>query len=180
VINDLIRSRRSIRKFKDKKVEKGKIDQILKAALMAPSSRSRCPWEFIVLDDQDILSKLSTCREHGASFLKNAPLAIVVLADTEKTDVWVEDASIAASYIQLRAHDLGLGTCWIQVRNRFYSEGVETNEFICQELGIPRHYAIECMIAVGYADEEKSPYDEESLKTEKLHYNGFRQGFELN
>jgi len=97
VINDLIRSRRSIRKFKDKKVEKGKIDQILKAALMAPSSRSRCPWEFIVLDDQDILSKLSTCREHGASFLKNAPLAIVVLADTEKTDVWIAAESASGT-----------------------------------------------------------------------------------
>ncbi|WKY45673.1 nitroreductase family protein [Eubacteriaceae bacterium ES2] len=180
MMEETIKSRRSIRKFKDIKVEKDKINQILKAALMAPSSRSLCPWEFIVLDDQDILSELSTCREHGASFLKNAPLAIVVLADSEKTDVWVEDTSIAASYIQLTAHDQGLGTCWIQVRNRFYTEMVETNSFICQELDIPQQYAVECIIAIGYADEEKSPHDEESLKTEKLHYNGFQQGFEIN
>lgn len=179
MINELTKSRRSIRKFKAVKVETDKVDQILKTVLMAPSSRSKCPWEFVVIDDPGILTKLSACREHGASFLKNAPLAIVVLADREITDVWVEDASIAASYIQLAVHDLGLASCWIQVRNRYADDSLETGEFICRELDIPQKFAVECMIAIGYADEEKAPHDETDLKVFKLHYNGFDKPYQI-
>ncbi|WKY48699.1 nitroreductase family protein [Eubacteriaceae bacterium ES3] len=177
MFNELAKSRRSIRKFKKQSVESGKIQELLNAALMAPSSRSRCPWEFIVIDDQDVLSKLSTCREHGASFLENAPLAVAVIADIEKTDVWVEDTSIAATYIQLAAHDLGLGSCWIQVRNRYYSETVETQDFIRETLGIPKEFAVECILAVGYADEEKSPHDEASLQWNKVRYNSYEDKY---
>ncbi|MEG3071814.1 MAG: nitroreductase family protein [Candidatus Syntrophopropionicum ammoniitolerans] len=107
---ELLKARRSIRKFQDKQVEKEKLDTILKCALLAmPSSRRSQPWEFVAVTDRELLQKLSTCREHGAEFLAGAPAAVVVLADLEKSDVWIEDAVIAAIIMQLAAQSLGLG-----------------------------------------------------------------------
>jgi len=101
---DLLKKRRSIRKYINKKIEKEKVDMIIKSALMSPSSRGRRPWEFVLVEDRDLLEKLSNCREHGSQFLKEAALAVVVLADPDKCDVWIEDASIASLIIQLTAH----------------------------------------------------------------------------
>ncbi len=170
---DLVLTRRSIRAFQKKKVEKEKVDFLITCGLAAPSSRARRPWELIVVDDGEKLEGLSQSREHGANFLADAPLAIVVAANPELCDVWVEDASILASYIQLAAHSLGLGSCWIQVRERVQKESVPTQEVIKTLLSIPAHYKVECVIAVGYPAEEKKPVTEESLLRSKVHFNAF-------
>ncbi|EEG77449.1 nitroreductase family protein [Dethiobacter alkaliphilus] len=170
---DLLKERRSIRKFADRNVEKDKTDAIMKGALLSPSSKSRRPWEFIVVTDKDMLERLSQCREHSSKFLAGAPLGIVVLADPEACDVWIEDASIASIIIQLTAHSLGLGSCWIQVRERFYSEGVQAEDYIKKALGVPEKYHVECMIGIGYPGEEKKPYAEEDLLYDKVHYNKY-------
>jgi nitroreductase len=170
---DTLKTRRSIRKFKDQEVEEEKREVILKSALLAPSSRSRRPWEFIVVTDRERLNKLSQCREQSSKFLAGAPLAVVVLADQDLCDVWIEDASIASAFIQLSAHDLGLGSCWIQVRERFHSEEKKAEAYIRELLEIPDQYSVECIIAIGYANEEKKPYEEEALPYEKIHYNQF-------
>ena len=104
----LVQKRRSIRQYLEKPVEKEKIELLIEAALRSPSSRGFNPWEFIVLTDRDLLAKLSKAKPHGASFLKNAPLGIVVCADPEKCDVWVEDASIASIFLHLAAESLEL------------------------------------------------------------------------
>lgn len=171
---DQLKTRRSIRKFKDQAVEQEKIDAILKSALLAPSSRGRRPWEFIAVTDRDRLSQLALCREHGAAFLAGAPLAIVVAANKELCDVWIEDATIAAILIQLAAHDLGLGSCWIQVRERFQTEQKKTEDYIKDILLIPAQYAVECIIAIGYPDEVKKPHEENELHYEKVHFNQFK------
>ena len=116
---DLIKKRRSIRQFKDKAVEKEKTDLLIEAALRSPSSRSLNPWKFIVITDKSTLYELSCSKPHGASFLKNAALGIAIIADFEKSDVWIEDSSIASTYIQLAAESIGLKSCWIQIRKRF-------------------------------------------------------------
>ncbi|QGG46805.1 nitroreductase family protein [Heliorestis convoluta] len=166
---DLLKSRRSIRKYQDKKVEEEKVDAILKAALLSPSSRSRRPWEYIAVTNQEVLKKLSQCREHSSQFLASAPLGIVVIADPEACDVWIEDASIASVIIHLTSHSLGLGSCWIQVRERMHKENVKAEEYVKQLLGIPEKYHVESIIAVGYPAEEKKPYDEEKLLYNKIH-----------
>jgi len=167
---DLIKNRRSIRKFQNKKVEQEKIDVIVNSALLSPSSRSRRPWEFIVVTDKDILKKLSTCREHSSSFLADAPLGIVVIANPETCDVWIEDTSIASIIIQLAAQSLGLGSCWIQVRERYGAGNVKAGDYIKKILDIPEKYEVECIIAIGYPAEDKKPYDESQLAYEKIHY----------
>jgi len=86
---ELLYQRRSIRRFKDIPVEQEKVEQLIKGGLLAPSSRSLDSQSFIIVDDKELLQSLSTSREYGSSFLRNAPLAIVVVGDNV-SDVWVE------------------------------------------------------------------------------------------
>lgn len=173
MLYDLLKVRRSIRKFQDKEVEKEKIDIIVKSALLSPSSRSRRPWEFIVITDKEILHKLSLCREHSSSFLADAPLGIVIAADPNACDVWIEDCSIASIIIQLTAQSLGLGSCWIQVRERNSADNVSAGDYIKSVLGIPAHFVVESMVAIGYPGEVKRAYSDNELLYGKVHYNRF-------
>lgn len=169
----LIEKRRSIRKFKKTPVETEKINKLIEAALRPMSGRGRNPWHFIVVDQPDLIQQLSKARPSGSTFLKNAPLAIVVIADPSKTDVWVEDAAIATTFLHLAATDLGLGSCWIQVRRRDHNETTTATAYIRQLLNVPENFEVEAMLAVGYADEEKTPHPKESLQLEKISFNTF-------
>ena len=170
---DLLQNRRSIRKFTTSPVEKEKIDLILKAALMAPSSKRSTPWHFIVVQDKDKLKAISESRTMGSAFVANAPLAILVLADESKSDVWVEDASIAATLMILESQDLGLGACWVQVRNRMKNE-TETTETVLKNLfEIPDGLRAECIVAIGYKDEEKKPFDDAHILKDRTHFDKF-------
>lgn len=170
---DLLRNRRSIRKFKPTALENEKIAVLKEALLRSPSSRGINPWEFIFIDNKDTLKTLSSSKMHGSEFLDNSVLGIVVLGDETKSDVWIEDCSIASIIVQLTAHDLGLGSCWVQIRNRNHSEGVTSEQFIQKLLNIPSHMRVLSMIGIGYPDEEKHPVPQERLQAEKIHYNGY-------
>jgi len=169
----LLEKRRSIRKYEDKKIEPEKIDHLIEAALRAPSSIGRNPWEFVVVTDQSILQKLSLAKEHGSTFIKGAPVGVVVCADPKKSDIWVEDASIASIIIHLTAASLGLGSCWIQIRERMHQGTEPAERYIAEVLGLPSHMKVLSMIAVGYPDEEKPPHEKENLPYEKVHLNRF-------
>lgn len=166
---ELLKTRRSIRKFQDRPIEQEKLDEILKSMLLAPSSRSRRPWEFILVRDKDTLKDLSLCRQGSSSFLAGAPSAIVIIADKEACDVWIEDCSIAAIIGQLTAHSIGLGSCWIQVRERMKDENKSTETYIKEKLNIPDRYAVECIIALGYPGEERKGHEEKDLSYNKIH-----------
>lgn len=166
---ELAKNRRSIRKYQPRAVEADKIERITRTALMSPASKRSNPWEFIVVQDKGMLRKLSECRPMGSKLVENTPLGIVVIADTTKSDVWIEDASIAALMIQLQAQDLGLGSCWVQVYNREKEEGLTAEEYIRRLLNIPEHYAVLNIVSIGYPDEERKPYDEDKLPYEKIH-----------
>jgi nitroreductase len=165
----LIQERRSIRKYLDKPVEPEKIDLLVEAALRSPSSMGRNPWEFIVVTDRGLLEKLSFAKTLGSGFLKNTPLAIIVCADPTKSDVWVEDTSIASIFIHLAAGSLGLGSCWIQIRERMHNDTLSSEAYISKLLGIPAGVKVEAMIAAGYPDETKPPHRKEALHYHKVH-----------
>jgi nitroreductase len=169
----LVQKRRSIRRYQDKPVEKEKIELLIEAALRSPSSRGFNPWEFIVVTDRGLLEKLSKAKPHGASFLKNAPLGIVVCADPEKCDVWVEDASIASIFLHLAAESLDLGSCWIQIRMRMHDQTKTAQEYVQELLNIPGNLNVESMIAIGYPAESKPPHRKENLPYEKVYYNEY-------
>jgi nitroreductase len=167
----LVEKRRSIRRYEDKPVEPEKVERLIEAALRAPSSRGFNPWEFVVVTDGVLLEKLSKSKPHGASFLKDAPLGIVVCADPEKCDVWIEDASIASIYIHLAAASMELGSCWIQIRKRMHDQTKTAEQYIRELLNIPQNFNVESMIAIGYPAEKKSPHPKEDLQYEKVYYN---------
>jgi nitroreductase len=159
----LLQKRRSVRRFLAQPVEKEKVNLLVEAALRAPSSRGHNPWQFVVVSDRPMLERLARAKEHGSSFLKDAPLGIVVCADSSKSDVWVEDASIAAIIIQLAAESLELGSCWIQIRQRPHSKERTAQEYVAGLLALPPGVMVEALVAIGYPAEAKLPHPEESL-----------------
>lgn len=166
---DLIKNRRSMRRFTDEELTQDQVVALLRAALMSPSSKRSNPWQFIVVGDKETLEKLSHCKELGASFLKDAAVAIVVMADPLVSDVWIEDAAIASLMIQLQAEDLGLGSCWVQVRERFTATGVPSGEYVHEVLDIPLQFQVLSIVAVGHKGMERKPFNEEHLQWEKIH-----------
>lgn len=165
----LIRKRRSVRRFLEKPVEKEKLDLLVEAGLRAPSSRGVNPWHFVVVTDREMLTRLSQSKEHGSAFLKNAAAGIVVCADAAKSDVWVEDASIATILIQLAATSLDLGTCWIQIRERMHDARQTAEAYVAERIGLPVQLKVESIVAVGYANESKTPHSRESLPDSQVH-----------
>lgn len=166
---NLLKTRRSIRVYKDIEIEDDKVKLILKAGLLAPSSRGKRSWRFIVVSDKSILEKLSKCRTQGGGpFLKDASKAIVILADKNETDVWVEDCSIAATLMQMEAHELGIGSCWVQVRNRMHDDNKTAEQYIKELLEVEDNYSVECILSLGYSKENKKPYDENDIDWSKV------------
>lgn len=169
--SELIKKRRSTRSFTEELIKQEHVEKILKAALMSPSSKNTNEWAFIAIEDKETLVKLAECKPHGAAMLKQAPLAIVVCADPFINDVWIEDASIASIYIQLQAEDLGLGSCWVQIRNRETSNGFGSEDFVKEVLDIPPHMQVVSIIAIGHKAKERAPFDETNIEWEKVHIN---------
>jgi nitroreductase len=167
----LVQKRRSIRRFTQHPVEPEKIDILIEAVLRSPSSRGFNPWQFIVVTEKGLLEKLSRAKEHGSSFLGNAPLGVVICADPSKSDVWVEDASIASIFVHLAAESLGLGSCWIQIRKRIHDKTKTSQAYVSELLNIPESLQVESIVAVGYPDETKPPHKKWQLQYEKVHDN---------
>lgn len=171
--SELIKKRRSMRKFTGEELTQDEVVALLKAALMSPTSKRSNSWQFIVVDDKPTLELLSKSKETGASFLKDAALGIVVLGDPLASDVWIEDASVASIMVQLQAEDLGLGSCWIQVRERYTATGMPADEFVHGVLDIPLQLQVLSIIAVGHKGMERKPFDENHLQWEKIHLNKY-------
>jgi nitroreductase len=170
---DLIRSRRSIRKYKKRPLDKDTIGLLEEALLRSPSSRGFNSWEFIFVDDRDMLQKLSQAKPVGVEFLAEAALAIVILGNKQKTDVWIEDCSIAAIIVQLLSHDLGLGSCWGQIRLRPHDDATGAEEYVQALLGIPKDLCVNMIIGIGYPGETKKPVAREKLDFGKIHRDRF-------
>ena len=172
---ELLRRRRSIRRFTDQPVEAEKIDQLLEAALRSPSSKGNTPWEFIVVTQPATLQKLAVAKAHGATFLQKAPLAIVVCADPAKSDVWVEDAAIAATLLHLEATDLGLGSCWVQIRLRQREDGSDSQTYLADLLGLAEGLQVLAIVGIGYATEGKNGHPRDALCDAQVSYERFGQ-----
>ena len=171
---ELLRKRRSIRKFTQEKVDPGTIELLIEALLRAPSSRGINPWEFIVVDDKELLSRLSRSKKHGSQFLENAALGIVICADSTKSDVWVEDCSIASIIVQMAALSLGLGSCWVQIRKRMHDGSRSAEEYVRELLGLPEHINVGSIIGIGHPGERKMPIAAKDLHYEKVKRNRYR------
>lgn len=171
--SDLIKRRRSTRKFTEELLTPEQVEFILKAGLMSPSSKSSNPWQFIAIEDKETLKRLSMAKEHGAKLIDGCAFAVVVIADTLASDVWIEDASIASIMMQLQAEDLGLGSCWVQIRERQTSDGNLSDAYIKDLLNIPMQFQVLSVLAFGHKVQQKPSFDEEKLQWEKIHVGKF-------
>lgn len=172
--HELMFNRRSIRKYTDQEIAADDVKTILQAALVSPSSKGKMPWQFVAVDDRDMLKRLSQCKDFGARPIEGCALAIAVTANPYESDAWIEDASIAAFAMQLQAQDLGLGSCWIQVRDRFDKEGKPAEDNVKELLNIPPDMRVLCIVAIGHKNEERKPLEEEKCQWEKVHIGEWR------
>lgn len=167
--HDLLIKRRSIRRYTGESISADHVRLILEAALLSPTSKCARAWQLIVVEDKEKLDQLSTCKPAGAVSLKGCPLAVVVTVDSTRSEAWIEDASVAAAYMQLQATDLGLGSCWIQVYGRFAADGTPSDQYVQECLGIPEEYSVLCIVTFGHPDEQRKLQDTEKLKWENVH-----------
>jgi nitroreductase len=171
---ELLRTRRTIRKYGKKKIDGNSVEIIKEAILRSPCARGNNTWTFVFVDSPDLLMKLSMSKEQGSDFIKDAALTIVVCADEKENDMWIENCCIAAITAQLTAHSLGLGSCWSQIRNRPQTETKPAEVYIQELLGIPKNLKVECMISIGYPDESKNPHSKGELEYSRIKYNSFK------
>ncbi len=173
-IMNTILHRRSVRQYTGEPVPEEKLNAILHAGLAAASSKNRRPWEFIVVRDKEMLAKLSDCRPGAGNLLGKCDAAIVVAADAELVDVWVEDCASAITQMHIAADALGVGSCWLQVRMRMAPDGIRTTEDVVKELlGIPEKYGVMALLTLGMPASHPGARTADDLLLDKIHHERF-------
>lgn len=168
--DDVLLKRRSVRKFTDDEVTKNQLNDILQAGLLAPTSMNRKPCNFLVVSNKDTLKELSEVKAHGADFLKDANKAIVVIADTLTADTWIEDSSIALSFMHLKATDIGVGSCWIQTHLRKSADGEYSEKLVRDIVKIDDYFRIVGILALGIPDGEVKAHTLDDIDKDKIHF----------
>lgn len=155
----VIEKRKSVRKYADRPVEREVLDTIVKVAQTAPSSRNSRSSAFMIIEDKSVIEALAGMRDYGASPLKGAHAAIVVMGDTSKTDLWVDNCAISATFVQLAVTAMDLVSCWIHVNGRpclkDEPEGARAEDYVAELLGIRDGLKPYCVVAIGYPEEEE-------------------------
>lgn len=169
----IMQKRRSVRTYTAAPISDEKLTAILQAGLLSASGKAIRPWEFIVVRNRETLQAMSDCRIAGAKMLESAACAIVVLGDEDKSDVWIEDCSIAMSNMHLMADSLGVGSCWIQGRLREAPGGVTTEEYLRNLLKFPPNFRLEAILSLGIPQTHPEGRELESLPMEKVHQERF-------
>lgn len=158
---EIISQRRSIRKFSNRPVPEQVIRRLIEATLAAPSSRNTRSSELLVVDDPLVVTQMAGMRDYGSAFMAGAPLAIVVLGNTRKTDLWQVNAAISATVLQLACVDEGLASCWVHVadrpRRKDEPQGEQAADFLRTFLPIPDDDEPLCAIVIGYSDVVPAP-----------------------
>ena len=156
---EVIEKRHSVRKYADKPVEKEILDAIIKVAQTAPSSRNSKSSAFMIVEDRDTLDALSQMRDYGSALLTGAQAAIVVMGDETKTDLWVDNCAISATFVQLAVTAMDLVSCWIHVNGRpclkEVPDGAKAEDYVSDMLGLKDGLRPYCVIAIGYPQEEE-------------------------
>ena len=153
---EVIEKRHTVRKYADRPVEKELLDAIVKVAQTAPSSRNSKSSAFMIIEDRDTLDALSQMRDYGASPLKSAQAAIIVMGDESKTDLWVDNCAISATFIQLAVTAMDLASCWVHINGRLClkdePDGRTSDDYVRELLGIREGLRPYCAVAIGYPE----------------------------
>ncbi|MDO7786902.1 nitroreductase family protein [Desulforamulus aquiferis] len=163
---DIILTRRSIRKYTGEQIPEPLIKDLLAAAMSAPSAQNQQPWQFVVVNQPELLKELSKCSPY-AQMVDKAPLVIVVCGDThleQAKGFWVQDCSAATQNILLAANQRGLGAVWVGLYPR-----EERVDIVRNILGMPDHIIPLALIPIGHPAEAKEPANR--YNPAKVHYN---------
>ncbi len=169
----IMKNRRSIRKYNDDKISTDKLNMILRAGLLAPSSKNIRPVELIVIEDKSTLEKLAKSKQAGAGMLSDASCAVVVIGDTRKADAWVEDCSLSMGYMLLMAENLGIAACWVQERLRKTMSQQDSGAYVKQLLDIPDYYEVEAILSLGIPTQTEKPRNWDETEQDKIHWEGY-------
>ncbi len=167
---EAIEKRRSLRSYTGEPLEKWQIDNIIKAFMYAPSAMNYRPCHLIVVQDKEMLKKLSQVTPY-AKMIEKAGAAFVICCDLEKSRWWVEDCSAATENILIEVADMDLGACWVQVRS--IAEEMEPERTVKELLGIPKNFRVLNIIAVGVPKKYKDKHSEKETDEERLHWERF-------
>ena len=162
---ELVKSRRSTRQFSTEHLSDEIIQKIIDIAAYAPSSWGGHPVEYIVIRDKATMAALAKCKAMGAGPLAYGEAAIVPIVDKRNLELWVEDASVASTYLLLAAEYYGVGACWIHMKDRKGHTNMAEDD-IRALLGIPDHYGILNAVSLGM---KKYPSEVRNLQA-KVHY----------
>ena len=160
-----ILNRRSIRKYTSRAVEDSKIQQLLKAAMAAPSAGNEQPWEFVVLRDRKILNAIPKIHPYSL-MLYEASVAVLVCGDLSRekySGYWVQDCAAATENMLLAAVEQGLGAVWLGV--------YPIEERVCEMrklLNIPETVVPFSLVSIGYPAEQPGPSDR--FNPSRIHY----------
>ncbi|MBD3189072.1 MAG: hypothetical protein GF308_00425 [Candidatus Heimdallarchaeota archaeon] len=147
-ILEVLKSRRSIRKYKATPVEEAKLNKCLEAARWAPSASNKQPWEFLIVTDETTRKKLASFHPYG-KFVAESPVVFIPLTNPEiHSKYHMSDTALATLQYMIEAHNLGLGTCWAG------AIGTEFEQKIKKLLKIPEHLNVLALVATGYPDEK--------------------------
>ena len=153
---DAIFSRRSIRKYTAEPVGDDEIEQVLRAAMAAPSAGNQQPWQFVVIRDREILDAVPKFHPY-AKMITEAPVAVLVCGDLSKESVkgyWEQDCSAATENLLLAVEALGLGAVWLGVHPE-----TEREEGCRKLMGIPESVVPFALVPIGHPGEQKPPSD---------------------
>jgi len=151
---EAINTRRSIRKYQDKKVPRSLIRQLIIAGRNAPSAYNDQPWVFITSTKQTVRDAIASVKSQRSQFIRTAPLIIACCYDEIKsraTSHNLENVAVAAENILLAAHALSLGACYI---GAFDPRFPEIEQSISKAFKLPKHVKVVCLISVGYPDQQ--------------------------
>ncbi|MFC1623949.1 nitroreductase family protein [Candidatus Omnitrophota bacterium] len=157
---EVVKQRKSVREYSEKKVDKLLIEKIIDAGRLAATARNEQPWEFIVTSDKEILNSICKMCPNGP-FIKNAPHLIAVFS--KDTKYYIEDSSAATQNMLLAIEDLGLGGCWIAGDKKEYAEVVR------KMFDVPNGYRLVSMVSVGYPKKAQDPKPKRNVE-ELLHW----------
>lgn len=164
---EVVNARRSVRKFSEREVPHEVLEQVLAEALKAPSSRNCRSTRFLVVRNPETVHRMAGMRDYGAAPLAAAPAAVVVMGDRTASDLWVDNAAISATMLQLALVDAGLKSCWVHVNGRprckENPDGEQAVDFLRTFLPIPEACGVLCVIALGYSDFEPKPLPEDTV-----------------
>ncbi len=153
---EVIQKRHSVRKYSDRPVEREVLDAIVNVALTAPSSRNSKSSAFMIVEDKDTLEALALMRDYGSGLIAGAPAAIVVLGDETKTDLWVDNCAISATFVQLAVTAMDLASCWVHCNGRprlkDEPDGAKAEDYVAELLGLKPGMRPYCVIAIGYPE----------------------------